>query len=155
MGKLVKVSIGESVLEFDYDLFESVYDPEDHTCDWNDEIDYEIDPWGNPIENIDLNSLDPEGQFFSCGKFNFDGGYILSFFFENCKLPDDLEEKYDGDSEGCDIYYKDGKPLDKEQSKIFTDIDDLEETEELTNRGWVLYRFNEIDIYEFINSGEN
>ena len=52
MGKLVKVSIGESVLEFDYDLFESVYDPEDHICDTNDEIDYEIDPWGNPIENI-------------------------------------------------------------------------------------------------------
>jgi len=153
--KVVKVSIGNSVLDIDFNKFKSLYDPKDHICDTNDEIDYEINPYGNPIENIDLESLDPDGEFFSCAKINFDGGYILAFYFKNCKLPDDLEKKYDGNDVGCDIYYKDGKPLDKDESKIFTEDDSLEETEEISNEGWVLYRFNEVDIYEFIKSGDN
>ena len=153
--KVVKVSIGNSVLDIDFNKFKSLYDPKDHICDTNDEIDYEINPYGNPIENIDLESLDPDGEFFSCAKIYFDGGYILAFYFKNCKLPDDLEKKYDGNDVGCDIYYKDGKPLDKDESKIFSEDESLEETEEISAEGWVLYRFNEVNIYEFIKSGDN
>ena len=149
-NKMVKVGIGESIFEFEFELFKSVYEPEDHISSTED-IDYYIQPWGNTIESIDLDSLDPDGQFFSCAKYNFDGGHIIAFYFENCTLPKDLAKKYGIQNDGCDIFYKDGKPLNIEQSKIFTDSDD---SEEIDSRGWVLYRYDEDVIREIINSGD-
>ena len=77
-------------------------------------------------------------------------GESLYFDFYNCDFPDEIREKYNITESSQNVYYIDGKPINNPE--IFENDEEIQE--EVTNDGYILHKYDELDFEEVIKNGE-
>lgn len=77
-------------------------------------------------------------------------GESLFFDFYNCDFPDEIRKKYNIPEGGQNIYFIDGSPINNPE--VFEDDEDI--IEEISNDGYILHKYDEVDFEELIKNCE-